>query len=170
MKFLSEKEIIYLTSKPVLPFLFEYLILSDGITIEESILILNEAKTKYGELLEKIKESYKNKVKALNRMKKKEMAKAVGDIEKAAIIDKYKPYKIKLAAAFKTSVETLRASFKNVKTGVKKSIYKDGKFGKGLTKKGKVGLASIPVAAAGASYAAYRAEKNRTAALRMKKR
>lgn len=181
-KILTEAELIELTTKPLMPFLDEYLILSNGIAIQEGKEILKEAEEEVKSKWAKIWDNFKKKraqlerirIKEIDRVGKSDLSKQAKAAKIASINKKYSKLKSNAFAMYKASKKHVIDSYRDTVSKVKSSIWKDGKSGKNLsmakkfgnlTKKGKAGVIATGALAAGGSYAAYRAKKNRDLAL-----
>jgi hypothetical protein len=181
-KILSESQVIELLSKPILPFLDEYLILSEGITLMEGKEILKEAEEEVKDKWAKLWENYKKKRSQLERIRIKEIEKVgksnLSKEAKKAKIDeinkKYSKLKTNALSMYKAYKQNVIDTYKNTISKVKHAIWKGGKTGKGmstigkfknLTKLGKAGVIATGALAAGGTYAGYRAQKNRKLAL-----
>lgn len=163
MKILFEQEII--------PYLTEYLILSDGITLKEGKEILTEAKEKSKSSLVNLYRDYKERIKKLDKLQAEKIKAAGNNKEEITKIEKaISNLKKKAYVSFMVSKKAIIGKYSSAKNAVKTAIYKTGKSGKGLSMAGKFGnltkLAKTGVIGAGvatglAGYAAYRAKKNR---------
>ena len=179
---LTESQLIELISKPLLPFLDEYLILSDGITLLEGKNILREAEEEVKSKWKVLWNNFKKKrdqlerirVKSIDRVGKSNLSKEAKAAKIDSINKKYKGLKANALAAYKVSKQHVIDSYKETVAKVKSAIWKGGKTGKGLsvagkfknlTKLGKAGVIATGALAAGGTYAGYRAQKNRALAL-----
>jgi hypothetical protein len=179
---LTEVQLIELLSKPILPFLDEYLILSNGITIEEGREILKEAEEEVKNKWEILWKNFKKKRDQLERIRIKEIDKVgsenISKEAKKAKIDainkKYSGLKKNALSMYKASKQNIIDTYKSMTTKIKGAIWKGGQTGKGmsvagkfknLTKLGKAGVIATGALAAGGTYAGYRAQKNRALAL-----
>lgn len=179
---LTEVQLIELLSKPILPFLDEYLILSNGITIEEGREILKEAEEEVKNKWEILWKNFKKKRDQLERIRIKEIdnvgSENISKEAKKAKIDainkKYSGLKKNALSMYKASKQNIIDTYKSMTTKIKGAIWKGGQTGKGmsvagkfknLTKLGKAGVIATGALAAGGTYAGYRAQKNRALAL-----
>lgn len=179
---LTESQLIELISKPILPFLDEYLILSDGITLVEGKEILKEAEEEVKSKWIKLWENYKKKreqlerirIKKIDRVGNSNLSKEAKKAKIDSINKQYSGLKKNALAMYKASKQNVIDTYKNTISKVKHAVWKGGKTGKGmtvagkfknLTKLGKAGVIATGALAAGTTYAGYRAQKNRTIAL-----
>ena len=185
-KLLTEAELIELSSKTFLPFLEEYLIISDGISIQEGQIILEDVEKEVKGRLTKMWENFKKKRKILEKMKireidrvsKSNLSREAKRVKIASINKKYNNLKNNSLAAYKAYKKDLLDRYKDTIESVKKAIWKRGTSSKGLslakkfgnlTKLGKAGIITTGTLAAAGTYAGYRAKKNRELALPSKK-
>jgi hypothetical protein len=179
---LSESKLIELISKPLLPFLDEYLILSNGITILEGKEILREAEEEVKNKWKILWKNFKKKreqlerirIKLIDQVGKSNLSKEAKAAKINSINKKYKGLKANALASYKASKQHVIDSYKKTISKIKSAIWKGGKTGKGLsvagkfknlTKLGKAGVIATGALAAGGTYAGYRAQKNRSLAL-----
>jgi len=145
------------------PYLEEYLIMSNGITVKESQNLTFLVENALTDKLSKIKSVYNGKLADLKTARHTKLMAAGKNPSKIAGIKKwYEKSVLAIKASYKTAVEAAKKAAGKATGAIKTAAGK-------IPKSGKIGVGvAAGVAAAGAGYAGFKAYKNRKAALAKK--
>jgi hypothetical protein len=161
MKNNTIKEIINIVTEEPLPYFNEYLILSDGITIQEAKELLTELDFKMKEKLQKIKKYFFDQLDILKKKEAEALEKSNDPYKNDMIKKHYRTLKRNLKAAYLTAIRTLNYGYEKSLKSIKSALLKKNpETLKGLAKlKTGTKIGAVAAVIGGAGYAAYQSGK-----------